>query len=137
MKPTYDDGTYYISGAIFATPRRFYPIANTTARIRRDPLWIGLGIAGFVAATFGVYADLLRPEELIVLAGIATVSLVVGSQVAILSIDAMGHEKAMIVGRTRKIRTLYRALRDARTADLQGLRLIEHDEAEEIEEIEG
>ena len=118
----YDDDTYHITSAIIATPRRFYPIANTTARIRRDPLWMGLGIAGFVAASFAVYADLLLPVELATLAAIAALALMIGFQVSILSIDAMGHDKAMIVGRTKKIKALYTAIRDPRTANFQRFR---------------
>lgn len=116
----YDDGTYQITDAVFATPRRFYPIANTTAHIRRDPLWIGAGIAGFSIIALAVYGDLLYPHEILTLIAIAVISLVIGHQVSLLSIDAWGHERATVCGRTRKIRALFRAIRDARTADYVG-----------------
>lgn len=116
----YDDGTYQITHAVFATPRRFYPIVNTTARIRRDPLWIGAGIAGFSVVALAVYGDLLYPLEILTLIAIAVISLAIGHQVSLLSIDAWGHERATVCGRTKKIRTLYRAIRDARTADYVG-----------------
>lgn len=115
----YDDGTYHVTAAIFATPRRFYPIANTTARIRRDPLWIGVCLAALAGGALAVYGDLLYPVEAAVTVVFIALSLLIGNSISLLSIDAWGHERATIVARTNKIRVLYRAIRDARTADNQ------------------
>lgn len=115
--PLYDDGTYSVSTAIVATPRRFYPIANTTASIRRDPLWIGLAVTVLAAACLAVYGDLLHPNERIALGGVCLLALLAGSQFSVLRIAALGHHRAMIIGRRRRIARLYRAIRDARMAD--------------------
>jgi len=117
MKPIYDDGTYTVTQAVIATPRRFYPIAHTTASIRRDPLWLGLSMTGFGAGCLGVYGDLLRPYEIAFLAVVCLLGLVAGWSFSILRIDAIGHRRAMIVASHGRIRRLYAAIRDARLPD--------------------
>lgn len=109
-----DDGTYLVSANLLSTPRRFYPIANVTARIRRDPLWLALGMAVFATLTTLVYGDLLFPGELLVLWGIAGAGLLVGLGTAILHVDAVGHRGALIVASSWRVRAIYRALRQAR-----------------------
>lgn len=110
----YDDGRYVVSTSIVATPTRFYPILNTTAGIRRDPLWLGLAIAGFVIGCVLTYSDLLYQGELMVLAGVAALSLFTGWQVLILRLDAPGHRRALIVGPRGRIWKIFRAIRAVR-----------------------
>ncbi|NKE48645.1 hypothetical protein HB662_28015 [Roseomonas frigidaquae] len=116
-KIVYNDGTYLVTEAVVATRHRFYPVANTTARIRRDPLWISLCITALGVATFGVYGDLICTGEKIVLGLTCVATLVVGQSVSILSIDAVGHRRALIVARTMRIRRLYSAIRAVRVVD--------------------
>lgn len=113
----YNDGTYKVTEAIVATPHRFYPVANTTARIRRDPLWVSLFITALGVAAFHVYGDLIYTGEKIVLGVICAGALAVGQGVSILSIDAVGHRRALIVARTTRIRRLYAAIRAVRVVD--------------------
>jgi len=113
--PIYDDGTYQVSRELISTPRRFYPIANTTARIRRDPLWVAIGLNTFVALATITYGDLMFVHELMLLWGIAGLSAVVGLSTAILHIDAFGHDNALLFASSRKINRLYRAIRDERS----------------------
>lgn len=110
----YDDGRYVVSSSIVATPTRFYPVFNTTAAVRRDPLWLGLAITGFVAGCVLTYGDLLYPGELMVMAGVAAVSLLTGWQVLILRLDAPGHRRALIVGARGRIWKIFRAIRSVR-----------------------
>lgn len=128
-QPIYDDGTYVVTRSVIATPTRYYPIANATARIRRDPLWLAFGVAGFYAAALATYGDLLTSQE-ILSSGIFTAALlIVGVNVRLLSIDAIGHPRAVIVGSTKKISSLFRAIRAATTADFRGLVILDqHDE---------
>lgn len=114
----YEDSRYRVTAEIIATPSRFYPVQNTTARIRRDPLWAAL--AGSVVSFLGVavYADLLLASEIAWVVGLAAVALVVGHNVAILQVDAAGHAGAMIVARKAKVITLYRAIIEARNQAL-------------------
>jgi hypothetical protein len=116
-KIVYNDGTYLVTEAVVATPHRFYPVANTTARIRRDPLWISLCITALGFATFGVYGDLIYTGEKIVMGLACAAALAVGQGVSILSIDAVGHRRALIVARTMRIRRLYAAIRAVRVVD--------------------
>lgn len=111
----YDDGIYKVSRELVSTPRRFYPIANTTARIRRDPLWIAIGLLTFAALATITYGDLLFAHELALIWGVTGLSAFVGVSTAILHIDAFGHENALLFSSSRKINRLYRAIRDART----------------------
>lgn len=110
----YDDGRYVVSTSIVATPTRFYPIVNTTAGIRRDPLWMGLAIAGFVTGCVLTYGDLLYQGELMIMAGTAALSLLTGWQVLILRLDAPGHRRALIVGSRGRIWKIFRAIRAVR-----------------------
>jgi len=116
----YDDGRYMVSSSIVATPTRFYPISNTTAGIRRDPLWLGLAITGFAAGCVLTYGDLLYQGELMVMAGIAALSLFTGWQVLILRLDAPGHRRALIVGSRGRIWKIFHAIRAVRTAQVDG-----------------
>jgi hypothetical protein len=117
----YDDGIYQVTEALVSTPTRFYPLANTTARIRRDPLWLGSGVAAVSLAGAGVYADLLYPIEVISLIGIGLGSLVAGSRIGILCLDAIGLPKAMIITTSTKAAALFGAIRAARTRDAEPL----------------
>ena len=113
--PFYDDGTYQVSRELISTPRRFYPIANTTARIRRDPLWVAIGLNVFAALATITYGDLLLVQELALIWGVAGLSAIGGLSTAILHIDAFGHDNALLFASSRKINRLYRAIRDARS----------------------
>ena len=116
-KALYDDGIYRVTAAIVSTPRRFYPLAHTTASLRRDPLWGALIFAALGAVCLGVYNDLLHFYEQVMVAVICGSALAAGSCVSVLRIAAVGHSGAMIVGRSGRIRALYSAIRDARTVD--------------------
>lgn len=110
----YDDGTYQVSRELISTPRRFYPIANTTARIRRDPLWVAIGLSTFAVLATIAYGDLMFAHELALIWGVAGLFGIVGLSTAILHIDAFGHDNALLFASSRKINRLYRAIRDAR-----------------------
>ena len=112
-----------ITPAVISTPRRLYPIANCTARIRRDPLWLAIFLAVFVGLAIRIYGDLLEPHEIAIAIGVTVAALLLGLNMQILSLDALGHPRAFIFGRTKKIRTLFRAITLARTADSSGLAL--------------
>lgn len=114
----YDDGVYSVTVAIVSTPRRFYPVANTTASIRRDPLWAAIILAVLGGLCLAVYGDLLHLHEQVVLVSLCAGSLALGRAFTILRISAFGHSGAMIVGRSARIQALYLAIRDARTVDL-------------------
>lgn len=116
-KVTYDDGKYVVTDAVVSTPRRFYPIAHTTASIRRDPLWAALGIVAFTAASLAVYGDLLHGAEKIALVLISSAAIVVGWRFSILAIDAIGHRRAFIIARADRIHGIYLAIRDVRGRD--------------------
>lgn len=116
----YDDGRYVVSTSIVATPTRFYPVFNTTAAIRRDPLWMGLAITGFIGACVLTYGDLLYQGELVVMAGVAAVSLLTGWQVLILRLDAPGHRRALIIGTRQRIWKIFHAIRAVRAGQVDG-----------------
>jgi hypothetical protein len=113
----YDDGRYSVTRAIVATPRRFYPLAYTMASLRRDPLWIGLSVAGLALACILIYGDLLYMAEIAALLVLASIGLVIGSHFSVLRIDAAGHPRAFIFDSHRRLQNLYAAIRDAREAD--------------------
>jgi hypothetical protein len=84
----YDDGVYTVTPAIVSTPRRFYPLAHTTASIRRDPLWAAIAFAAFGAACLGVYGDLLHFHEQATLVIFCACALAAGSSVSVRSATA-------------------------------------------------
>lgn len=116
-KPVYDDGRYMVSSAVVATPSRFYPVSNTTASLRRDPLWAASVFAALACITVAVYGDLLYPVEVAVLLGFSLGAVALTREVLIVRIDAPGHPRIMIVGTRRRMSRLFEAVRDARNAD--------------------
>ena len=115
-QPFYDDGRYQVSQTIVATPSRFYPLANTTAGVRRDPLWMGAGLALLIGTGILVYGDLLYPGETIVSVVTALLGLLGGWQTVILRLDAPGHPRTIIVSSRGRIWKLFGAIRSARMA---------------------
>lgn len=113
-RPLYDDGVYTVTAALVSTPRRFYPLAHTTASIRRDPLWAAVAAAILAGACLAVYGDLLHLHEQIGLVVASATFLLLGREVVILRIAAVGHAGAMIFGRRRRIQAVYQAIREAR-----------------------
>jgi len=112
--PIYDDGTYIVTDAVIATRRRFYPLANVTASLRRDPLWFGIGLLAFGGACLAIYGDLLRPHEMVILAALCVLGPLAGNAFVILRIDAAGHPRTFIVGRRRRVERLFAAILGAR-----------------------
>ena len=113
----YEDGDFVVTDAVIATRRRLYPIANTTATIRRDPLWAAISLTGFGAASLLVYGDLLYAPEMVSVIGICAIGLVVGRAYSILRLDALGHRRAFILARTGRIEKLFSALKLAQAPD--------------------
>lgn len=113
----YDDGVFVVTEAVISTPRRFYPIGNTTATIRRDPLWAAMSLCGFGAACLTLYGDLLYLPEQGAMVAACGASLIAGRAFSILRLDAPLHRRALILARTSRIERLFAALRRARTAD--------------------
>lgn len=111
--PIYSDGRYTVTAGSVSTPNRFYPVANTTASVRRDPLWAGLAVSAVALLAVLTYGDLLFPGELLVLLALAAGAMGVGFEIRVLRIDAIGHRPATIVGRRSRIAALYRAIRTA------------------------
>lgn len=127
----YDDGIYKVSREHISNGRRFYPIANTTARIRRDPLWIAIGLNAFAALATITYGDLMLLHELAVMWGIAGLSAYAGTRTTIFHIDAPGHDSALFFVSSAKINELYQAIRLARSgSESKGLVMVEEDEAQ-------
>jgi 2C-methyl-D-erythritol 2,4-cyclodiphosphate synthase len=115
--PLYDDGVFAVTSAIVSTPQRFYPLAHTTASIRRDPLWAAVTGAMLGAACLTVYGDLLHFSEQVWIVAASFVSLLLGREFSILRITAVGHAGAVIIGRRRRIRAVYEVIRRARGCD--------------------
>lgn len=124
----YEDPGFKITRTSVATPSRLYPLANATARLRRDPLWAGLAGLGFAVGCIAMYGDLLFPGEIVAAGGLALAALVVGSQFSILRLDTVGHSRALFFGPHRLMKRRFRAVCDARLAffDPASLALIEH-----------
>ena len=111
----YDDGTYQVTTFLLSTPRRFYPIQNITARIRRDPLWLAVAIAAFTGATTLIYGDLLYAGELALIWTVTAIAWGLGLGTAFLHVDAFGHENAMLFASSKTVKAIFAALREAKT----------------------
>ena len=115
----YDDGRFQVTAERLYTPTRFYPINNTTAKIRRDPFWFALALTAFSMLTTLIYSDLLYINEMIVIWGVTSTALVVGVSVASLSVDTVGHNNTMVVARTKTIFKLFLAMQRAKNKSRQ------------------
>mgnify|MGYP001176853320 CR=1 FL=1 len=112
----YDDGRYQVSASIVSTPSRLYPLANTTAGVRRDPLWMSIALCMLTGAGIFTYGDLLSGAEICAAAGSSGLALVIGRQTAILRLDAPGHPRTMIVSSRARIWKIFQAIRAAKLA---------------------
>jgi hypothetical protein len=117
MTSVYDDGKYVISASALSTPTRLYPLEHTTARLRRDPLWLAIAMTAICSAALAAYADLLTDTEILVCAALPAVLLIVGLNMGILALDAPGHQRIVIAMGVRRAQKIFRALRDARLAE--------------------
>ena len=120
MDTIYDDGRFQITSELLCTPTRYYPLANATVKIRRDPLWFAVGLTTLSGLTTLIYSDLLYISELAAIWGVTGSALYLGKTFAFLSVDAMGHNNTMVVARTSIIKDLYQAMRLARSTSKQG-----------------
>jgi hypothetical protein len=112
-KVLYDDRAYVVTQTTISTPTRYYPIANATARIRRDLLWVAVAATAFYGLAAATYADLLTSAELTAGAGVCAALFGSGLMIQGLSIDAIGHKRILIIGSTRRVRRLFHAVQEA------------------------
>lgn len=111
----YDDGVYQVTPHTVTTPTKIYPVDNCQIKIRRDPLWIGLGLMAFFFFGLSIYRDLTTPEERVIIQSLALVSLLIGLNIRIMQLHAFGHTPALIIGRPGKIKKIFAAIREARS----------------------
>ncbi|MEO1015186.1 MAG: hypothetical protein AAFX08_08360 [Pseudomonadota bacterium] len=102
------------------TPTQYYPINETVGRIRRDILFAGLSFAALTGAALWLYFDLWFDNERLIMAGIIVVSLIIGSQVSMLQLDARGFPARVFIGRAGNIRKIFDAISLARARSTQG-----------------
>lgn len=112
----HDDGRFLVTSELVSTPNRFYPLANTTAKIRRDPLWFALGLSAINGAATAIYGDLLQPQELAWMWGVNLAVFAAGWSVSILNIEAIGHKSTILFARTGTVKKLFAAIKEARMA---------------------
>lgn len=110
----FDDGKYSVTAAVIATPRRIYPLVNSTAGIRRDPLWVGVAISALSAGSIAIYGDLLTNHEVLAASAFFTTAPLIGGRFAFLRIASLGHKPAFILTGRKRAAALYRAIADAR-----------------------
>lgn len=109
----YNDGRYIVTNAVISTPTRYYPISNATARIRYDTAWLAIAASALTYAAVATYGDLLKPEEVSIGVAVCVGLIFAAAFVRVLSIDAVGHKRILIIGSTRRIERLFRAIRSA------------------------
>jgi hypothetical protein len=114
MRTYYRDKSYEVTQTAISTPRRIYPLGNSQARIRRDPLWFALAFSVFCIAAHRTYGDLLHDHEIVAMIFSMTFALLIGWQFSILQLHAIGHERAVIFASTRRVKRLFAAIRQAR-----------------------
>ncbi|KFL29529.1 hypothetical protein JP75_20375 [Devosia riboflavina] len=108
MNPQFDDGRYTVTRSALSTPTGIYPLSHATVRRRRDLFWLSAAIGMLAGGALTVYADLLTDQERAVLVITPLALLAVSACVGVLSVDAPGHARTLVIttaGRSRKIFT--------------------------------
>ena len=127
------DRRFMVTLADIRTPTQYYPINETVGRIRRDILFAGLTFAALTGAALWLYFDLWFDNERLIMAGIIVTSLLIGSQVSMLQLDARGFPPRMFIGRSGNIRKIFDAISLARARSGGGSGGYEPDEDEAFE----
>lgn len=106
MTLQFDDGRYTVTISALSTPTGIYPLSHATVRRRRDLFWLSAAIGMLAGSALAVYADLLTDQERLLLAITPFALLALSAFVGVLSVDAPGHARTLLVttaGRSRKI----------------------------------
>lgn len=112
---TYDDGRIVITATDIRTPKIYYPIIETSGRVRRDGLWFALSYTVICGVALTIYHDLFHRQEIAVLAISMVIALISGSSLSALQLDARGFPPMMIFGSTRRVRKIFQAISHARS----------------------
>lgn len=120
------------------TPSVYYPISETTGRVRKDPLFIGLSMAGFHGLALWRYFDLWRDIEIIIFAILIGLALLIGTQLAVLEVSAKGLGSRMFITHSLTARRVFKAIVEARKRQRQGAKRTQYaqdnDDASEVAE---
>ena len=129
MSSIYDDGRFRVTGTSFSTPSRIYPLHYATASVRRDLFFVAAGITAVAGVTLAVYRDLLLAHEIVAVAVLPVVAVLIAMNMGMLALDAPGHRRVIFLARAKTVREIFKALREARAAEISAPPLDHHAES--------
>ena len=120
--PLYEKGQFIVTPSYLRTAKVFYPIRETSGRIRKDFLFAGLAFAAVIGLALWTYYDLWYWHERVAMSVSIAIALIAGTQVSTLQIDARGFPSRMFIARAKTIRAVFHAITEAKsmTAQSQG-----------------
>lgn len=132
----YRDRRFTVTASDVHAWNEYYPLADTVGRIRRDPLYMALCYAAVVGFALAVYFDLWRPLERLAMGGSIALTLLLGTQISVLRLDARGFPARLFIGRTSTIRKVFKAITLARALTARTTGGFDPDEVEDDREDE-
>lgn len=114
----YKDRRFTITPADIRTRTAFYPVTDTVGRVRRDILIAALGFAVIIGVGMWRYYDLWTRDEKIIMGVIITLSLLIGTQLSMLQLDARGFPSRIWIARSSTVNKIFDAITKARAASV-------------------
>ena len=117
--PLYENGQFIVTPSYLRTAKVFYPIRETSGRIRKDFLFAGLAFAAVIGLALWTYYDLWYWHERVAMGVSIAMALIAGTQVSTLQIDARGFPSRMFMARAKTIRAVFHAITEAKSMTAQ------------------
>ncbi|MEL6380299.1 MAG: hypothetical protein AAGK25_11015 [Pseudomonadota bacterium] len=114
----YKDRRFTITPADIRTRTAFYPVTDTVGRVRRDILFAALGFAAIISVGMWRYYDLWTHDEKIVMGVIIALTLLIGTQLSMLQLDARGFPSRIWIARSSTVNKIFDAITKARATNV-------------------
>ena len=115
----HEDKRFVISLSDIRTRTCFYPVLDTTGKIRRDLFFGALFFALIVGHGLWRYFDLWYEKERLMMGGVMGIALLIGTQVSMLELSARGYPSKIFIARSSTIKKIFDAITQARARAAQ------------------
>lgn len=116
----FSNGRFTITASDIRTRSVYYPIAETTGKVRKDLLFFALVIAALLGGSLWLYHDLWTDSEKLVFGIVIVAALLLGTQISVLEVNAKGLTPRMFICSARTSRRVFEAIIEARSKRADG-----------------
>ncbi|MEM1379506.1 MAG: hypothetical protein AAGH41_02670 [Pseudomonadota bacterium] len=108
------NGRFIVTESDVRTKNVYYPISETTGRVRKDFLFFALGFAGITGFALWRYFDLWTGPERLTFSIVIAIALLIGTQISVLEVNAKGLASRMFITHSLTARRVFEAIVEAR-----------------------